>query len=171
MIAIEYQIGGRGPRRRGVVVRRTGELWWMLEGGTCVHYGDVTDERDRLALMALPVERYRPRPASGTVHSHPLRGGGLVKAKLSTCSSDKCGAPIIWARTAAKGKLIPLDPTPNPLGNVKFTGRYAAGDGAPIVETLGKPPAPSLLDPEPELFYPHHATCEDVDRFRKDKSE
>jgi hypothetical protein len=60
-----------------------------------------------------------------------------------------CGAPIMWARTVVNAKLIPLDPKPNPKGNVVFIspGR---------VEVLGN--RDNRL-PMEDRFMPHHASC------------
>jgi len=71
---------------------------------------------------------------------------------MSVCRA--CGAEIRWARTAAKGRPIPLDVEPNPDGNVIIE------DGLAIV--LG---APSLLDGE--RWMPHMVTCPQASSFKR----
>ena len=65
---------------------------------------------------------------------------------MSRCRS--CGAEIRWARTAAKGKAIPLDPEPTEEGNVVLDGDTATVLG-PLERSAHDGP----------LFMPHHATC------------
>lgn len=74
-----------------------------------------------------------------------------------------CGGPIIWARTMASesgrgGKPMPLDPEPNPAGNV---AARVTGEGATYVRrvcrVLGKD---EDHDHRTEQRYmPHFATC------------
>lgn len=56
-----------------------------------------------------------------------------------------CGAEIRFVRTKAKARFMPLDPEPNPDGNVEIV------DGLAIVHA--QPPLSG------ELYMPHHATC------------
>lgn len=66
-----------------------------------------------------------------------------------------CPSPIVWAVTRNR-KRIPLDPEPNPSGNVEVT--------------LGRPPFANVHAGPPGMFdkwvayMPHHATCEGVNR-------
>lgn len=57
-----------------------------------------------------------------------------------------CHRPVMWTRTAARNKLMPLDPEPNPAGNVELTTAGAVVHGQP----------PLLVA---ELYMPHFATC------------
>lgn len=63
-----------------------------------------------------------------------------------------CGATVLWAVTVGK-KKIPLDPDPNPGGNV-VVSYLKSGEVRARVLTKTLPAAPG----EP-LFMPHHATC------------
>jgi hypothetical protein len=74
-----------------------------------------------------------------------------------------CGGPIIWARTMASesgrgGKAMPLDPEPNPEGNVaaRVTSRTPYGLGR-VCRVLAKD---EQHDHQTEqLYMPHFATC------------
>lgn len=73
--------------------------------------------------------------------------------KTSNCRS--CGKPILWARTP-NGKWMPLDPEPNPLGNLLLDEDGYIGphpEGAPV-----KGP-----------YFSHFATCPNAAQYRKDK--
>lgn len=76
---------------------------------------------------------------------------------MATCRS--CKAEIRWSVTKA-GELMPLDPDPNPDGNVVFTGRTAHSKAghAPEVQVLDSPQM-SLLDDPRDHYMPHFATC------------
>lgn len=65
---------------------------------------------------------------------------------MSNTTCRTCGASIRFVRTAANDKLIPLDPEPNPDGNVEII------DGNAVVHT-----GPDLFGGQ--RFMPHHATC------------
>ena len=69
-----------------------------------------------------------------------------------------CGRPMLWAVTA-KGKRMPLDPDPDPYGNVLI--RPAVG-GA-IAEVMD---ASALMTRRGERYTPHIATCPAADEFR-----
>lgn len=69
---------------------------------------------------------------------------------MTRCRS--CQAPIRFARTK-NGKPMPLDPEPDPVGNVVIdangTAHVAAtADQRSLAEHMGWP-----------LYMPHHATC------------
>lgn len=68
-----------------------------------------------------------------------------------------CGATIVWARIAASGKWIPLDPA-SEAGNVEL-----AADGRAQVH----PSPPAERDPSSTYHVPHHATCPDAKRWRR----
>lgn len=65
-----------------------------------------------------------------------------------------CAEPILWVRTAAKGKLIPLDVEPHPEGNVELNdaGKAIVHPQAPLAGTL---------------YRSHFVTCPNADEWRK----
>lgn len=74
---------------------------------------------------------------------------------MSACRG--CGAPIRWVRTE-HGNLMPIDPDPDPDGNVE------------LVDDLGEELV-AIVHAQPTLtggdrWMPHHATCPDADQFR-----
>lgn len=69
---------------------------------------------------------------------------------MSMCKS--CGARLLWARSAATGAAIPLNPTPIIGGNLELT------DG---VARVVKP------HPAVKLYVSHFATCAQADAHRK----
>ena len=80
-----------------------------------------------------------------------------IQAPRRKCG--RCGAPIVWARTVAGengpgGKAMPLDPDPNPAGNVAV--RHARRN-----ELLARVlKADEDHDPQVEVrAVPHFATC------------
>jgi hypothetical protein len=75
----------------------------------------------------------------------------------------KCKAPIRWAVTG-NGSPIPLDPEPNPAGNVRLTERCCGSP--PAAEVLGKARQVAARAGREVLYMPHHATCEFADDFR-----
>lgn len=88
---------------------------------------------------------------------------------MAKCPS--CGAPIRWCLTE-NDRTMPIDPDPDPRGNVVLTGDVGRigdkefGRGAPIVHVLK---AGEL--PDGERFMPHFATCPNMgDRARAARS-
>jgi hypothetical protein len=78
----------------------------------------------------------------------------------SRCRSRKCGRPILWAKTPT-GKLIPLDPKPDRMGNLEVVNTEP--NGTLVVQPIGK--GQGSLVPS-DRYMPHHATCADVEAFR-----
>lgn len=74
----------------------------------------------------------------------------------ATCRS--CEAPVFWIKTAATGKAMPLDATPNPDGNVVIRG------GLAHVLKHG-----DLLVQGERRFTSHFATCANAAQHRKAK--
>lgn len=74
------------------------------------------------------------------------------------CQSEKCQAPIRWARTTT-GKLMPLDPDPHPDGNIELT------DAGAVVHADGQ----MMFDTGPR-YMPHWATCTDPREFKRRSS-
>jgi hypothetical protein len=73
-----------------------------------------------------------------------------------------CGAPIIWAHTAA-GKIAPFDAQPSPEGRWRITDGVAAYVGS-------AEPSLNMLTGKPDAYYTNHfATCPDRDEWRKPK--
>ncbi len=75
-----------------------------------------------------------------------------------TCKA--CGAPIVWAETAATGKAIPLDAEPAPDGNIYLS----TSDGVAHYPPKGWQ-APAGL----RLYKSHFASCPQAAAFRRKK--
>lgn len=65
-----------------------------------------------------------------------------------------CGKTIEWHKTVA-GKNIPIDPDPDPKGNIYFRNARAVY-GAP--------------GSQPKMYVAHFVTCPKADQFRKPKA-
>jgi len=77
----------------------------------------------------------------------------------ATCRS--CREPIRWVRTV-NGKRMPLNPAPDPEGNVWIVGME---EGVPNVEVaLTADGVPSNV---PFRYVSHFVTCPDRDSWRK----
>lgn len=83
---------------------------------------------------------------------------------MATCRSPKCGAEIVFARTAHKNKPMPVDPQPHPDGNVRLTERSNGIRTWWEAEVLG--PLEVALAEGEELFIAHWVTCKDPEAFR-----
>jgi hypothetical protein len=81
---------------------------------------------------------------------------------MPTCSGPNCGAEIVWAETI-KGKRIPLDAKSEKRIIVEdfFESEDEGGQSGYYVKSFR--PAARFVD----TFMPHHATCPDVQNFRK----
>jgi len=77
---------------------------------------------------------------------------------MNRCKS--CSAPIIWAITKT-GNRMPVDARPHPNGNVQLTQEGSATPWATVHKQ-----GPGLFD-EWVGHMPHHATCPDADKWRK----
>jgi hypothetical protein len=78
---------------------------------------------------------------------------------VSGARCRSCGDAVVWCWTTG-GKRIPIDPTPNPNGNVSVSGGGPLRDGSTITVDGG----PSLFDPPGmDRFTAHFATCPDAD--------
>lgn len=77
----------------------------------------------------------------------------LEWALVQACEWCTTGVNIVWCRTE-KGRRMPIEPEPNPLGNceIKFSG-----SGVPLVIVHGS--APGMFD-DWTPYMPHHATCD-----------
>lgn len=75
---------------------------------------------------------------------------------MNACRS--CKAPVLWTRTAA-GKAMPLDPEPNPAGNVVLV------KGVAVV--LGKRAAEGVAAVEGTRYMPHWATCPNAKEHKR----
>lgn len=71
-----------------------------------------------------------------------------------------CGKQVLWVRTKA-GELMPLDPEPNPNGNIILL------DGVAITKGSGGLFEPSM--PEGPAYLSHFATCPHADQWRRKK--
>lgn len=74
---------------------------------------------------------------------------------VSTCEWCSAGVNIVWCRTA-KGRAIPIEPEPNPAGNVEIIHNPAVG-GVPLAIVHGS--HPGMFD-DWTPYMPHHATCD-----------
>jgi hypothetical protein len=72
---------------------------------------------------------------------------------MSTANCKTCLAPIIFVRLDS-GKIMPIDHTPNPAGNVAV---YFGPSGLPRTAYVLSKDKP-LIDGY-TLHMPHHATC------------
>jgi hypothetical protein len=80
---------------------------------------------------------------------------------VSACRS--CGAAVIWTRTAAGGKPMPVDAEPVEGGNVLLS-RGRAGIGTPTATVL----APGTPMPVGVIRYASHfATCPHANDHRR----
>lgn len=79
--------------------------------------------------------------------------------RLSECRD--CHDPIRFVRMTATGKSLPVNPSPNPDGNV--AARLLAGQLVGFVISQDNRPGP--LDRH--RFIAHHATCEAIKRKPK----
>lgn len=80
---------------------------------------------------------------------------------MSTCKS--CGAPVLWAKHATTGTLMPLDPQPSPAGNIWLVGGKRSGT-VPICRVASQPvPAPEGAN----LYTSHFATCPNAAQHRR----
>lgn len=79
-----------------------------------------------------------------------------------TCSSPRCGAPLRWGLTTS-GKRIPLNPVPDPAGNVIFE-RVGVDIRARI---LTGPDMPAQV----EAWMPHWNTCPDAPEYRRRRDQ
>ncbi|MFS0698308.1 hypothetical protein [Streptomyces nitrosporeus] len=74
------------------------------------------------------------------------------RAHVTACR--RCGAPICWTLTTARGRRQPVDAEPTETGNLAVT---QGADGLLYVRSLTK------VHPEPRpsewRAMPHHATC------------
>lgn len=73
-----------------------------------------------------------------------------------------CGRPVVWVRTEG-GKTMPIDPMPNPAGNVVAQGAPDGGARARVLTTvMSNDPAYAGRD----RFMPHAASCDAKRRGR-----
>jgi hypothetical protein len=68
---------------------------------------------------------------------------------------------IVWGITTPGRKMMPLDATPNPAGNVVHVENRYTPQGARVVRVLTKAEqqAPATDVELATRFMPHHATC------------
>lgn len=84
---------------------------------------------------------------------------------MSRCSS--CQAPIIWARTIARGEVpsrgIPLDAEPVASGNIRVVGGDGVAHDGSVIEVA----VSGLIDHDRPRYVSHFATCPDAQSWRK----
>lgn len=71
---------------------------------------------------------------------------------IVTCARPKCSAGITWVRTA-NGRPMPLDPEPDPKGNVVLVNGLAV--------VLGGKGAEGVAAVDATRYMPHFVTCAD----------
>lgn len=76
-----------------------------------------------------------------------------VKPKIEKCKGKTCNADIFWMKTES-GKWIPLDVKPHRMFVMETA---TTQDGVEYTIAKSVP-----------TYMPHHATCPDVDSFRKE---
>lgn len=86
---------------------------------------------------------------------------------MSTCRG--CGAPIRWVRTE-HGNLMPIDPDPDPDGNVELVDDTGAALDAAALDRFQRT-VTAVVHAQPTLtggdrWMPHHATCPDADQYQ-----
>jgi hypothetical protein len=79
------------------------------------------------------------------------------------CRGRTCRAPILFVPTQ-DGHTIPLNAQPDPAGNVAILSDLLGGD---VAQTLGPDDAQRWRADGFPLYMPHHATCPDVEEFRR----
>lgn len=93
---------------------------------------------------------------------------------MAKCDGPNCGEDVVWAETA-NGKRQPFNREPDPKGNRVLLGR---GPDRPPLAIRADALDPddihedgyTLSDLEACHYMPHHATCADVDQFRRPRS-
>lgn len=74
-----------------------------------------------------------------------------------------CGQPVVWVR-AESGNPMPIDPMPNPRGNIIAV---AAGDGGARARVLNTSMQADPAYAGRDRFLPHAATCPTLLERRK----
>lgn len=81
----------------------------------------------------------------------------MADTNIKNNRCDSCSAPIIWAFTE-RGKKIPLDPDPDPKGNMVLDNN--ADDGT-VIAVYAKE------EDSRARYVSHFATCPDAGMWRK----
>lgn len=81
---------------------------------------------------------------------------------------SRCKAEITWCATV-NGKMQPIDRQPNPAGNLRLVDEYVQTQRGILQRVLVAKPGELSLDDDGVRYMPHHATCPDVEDFRKPK--
>jgi hypothetical protein len=80
---------------------------------------------------------------------------------VAQCRSASCAAPVIWARTSS-GELMPVNPDPDPDGNVELMPPGAGYDTPTAI--VHPADQPTLW--AGERYVSHFATCPEADQWR-----
>jgi hypothetical protein len=80
--------------------------------------------------------------------------------KASRCR--KCNARIIWARSAASDRWMPMDAEPSAKGSFVLMG----WDDPPVATKLDTNASDDPLAPIRDRYVCHFATCPNADEFR-----
>jgi hypothetical protein len=97
---------------------------------------------------------------SGFFDPSPEEVDLIDKAGVVT-KCESCQADIVWAHTE-KGKMMPLDAEPSPVGRLrKIT---IEPDGAPLVHHLTMKEIPTNTA---RTYVSHFVTCPDADSWRR----
>jgi hypothetical protein len=85
-----------------------------------------------------------------------VNGRGPKLPRLSECRA--CHAPIRFVQLDTSGKALPVDPQPNPRGNVAAHLAGGTRGLALLGFVISRDRLPGARDPF--RFVPHYATCE-----------
>jgi hypothetical protein len=85
--------------------------------------------------------------------------------RVERCRSRDCKAEIIWAKTAAGGKFMPVDAAEAEDGLVELVASSHPADKAPVAIVHSATDPPMMVTGT--RHHSHFATCPDAPAFRK----
>lgn len=83
---------------------------------------------------------------------------GRPPAPWSSSPCRYCGEPVVWALTKT-GKRMPVDPQPDPAGNVVLTTTTGSLSETPLALVLGSADQRAEVNPD-DLHTSHMQTCQ-----------
>lgn len=95
-----------------------------------------------------PGEPVDPRAADPLHHAGPVR----------TCKWCSTSTRVIWVKSKAKGKGMPIEVGVNPKGNVEIVYEPDPRTGSEVALAIVHGSEPGMVD-EWVPYMPHHATC------------
>lgn len=75
-----------------------------------------------------------------------------------------CGSPVRWARSKSSGKNLPLDPEPNPNGNLGIVEAQHPPGSSMALPVVAVNPTKALTN---YRYLSHFVTCPNADQHRK----